>query len=322
MSEKNTLNEKKSSFDIPIVIIYAIIFTVVTILQSKITRSAGGPAGAPGGGAPGNSISAIIPGICTQLLTLFSAFVVVAVPRFGYFAAVIMNGLSAGQLVFKIARDGISSRITGLISTIAAIILITIIYIFYKRILKNNQELLQANAVLKEKDEKLTYLAYYDILTGLPNRQLFIERIDEAIGTNAPFTVIAANIDNFKNINNQFGNNAGDAVLCSYSKKLKKLCGNSIFLARINGDEFGFILYGKESDSTILNYIDTIKEVISEPIKFQDVKLNITMSYGIALFPVNATDSTEMLKCVSSALAVSKANGKNTHYFYTNNIVY
>lgn len=306
MSNKE-IREKKSFLDFVAPLVYAVIFILVTAIQGAATNL----------GPSGN----IIQGICSQLLCLFSAFVVVAFPRFGYYTSVAMNLFSMGIIIVKIANSGMTNAVTGLLTTISTIILVTIIFIFYKKIIKNNLELTEANNILKEKDEKLTYLAYYDILTGLPNRQLFIERIDEAIGTSAPFTVISANIDNFKNINNELGNNAGDAVLCSYSKKLKKLCGNSIFLARINGDEFGFILYGKESESAILNYIDTIKEVISEPIKFNDVKLNITMSYGIALYPVNATDSTEMLKCVSSALSVSKANGKNTHYFYNNNMM-
>jgi diguanylate cyclase (GGDEF)-like protein len=306
MNEK-TKNEKKSSLDIIAVLIYAVIYFLVSMLQSKISQNP-------------NPTTNVIQGICSQLLTLFSAFVIVAFPRFGYYTAIAMNVITIGKLAMRITRTGITTAITGLITSVSAIILITIIFVFYKKVIKNNQELTKANNILREKDEKLTYLAYYDILTGLPNRQLFIERIDEAINASSPFTVIAANIDNFKNINNELGNNAGDAVLCSYSKKLKRVCGNSIFLARINGDEFGFILYGKESESAILNYIDTIKEVISEPIKFNDIKLNITMSYGITLYPKHATDSTEMLKCVSSALSVSKANGKNTHYFYNGNM--
>ncbi|MBR6837064.1 MAG: GGDEF domain-containing protein, partial [Oscillospiraceae bacterium] len=260
----------------------------------------------------------------SQLLLLFSAFAVVAFPRYGYFAAIGANifqiVMTALATIRAIQHGGTASALTGLITSVATIILATIIHVFYRRIVKNNEELVNANKILKAKDEKLTYLAYYDILTSLPNRQLFIEKIDETITSSQSFTVIAANIDNFKDINNELGNNAGDAVLCSYSKKLKKLCGNSIFLARINGDEFGFILFGNESETEILNYIDTIKEVISEPIKFNDVKLNITMSYGVAIYPLNATDSTEMLKCVSSALSVAKANGKNTHYFFNNSI--
>lgn len=295
----------KSVFDILGPVIYAVIFILVTILQPKI-------------GTIGHGEGQFLQGICSQLLLLFSAFVVVAFPKYGYYAAVISNLFSVGATMAAISRNGMSNAVTGLLSAVASIILVTIIFIFYRRIIRNNEELINANQVLKDKDEKLTYLAYYDILTSLPNRQLFIERIDEAITSSAPFTVISANIDNFKNINNELGNNAGDAVLCSYSKKLKKLCGDTIFLARINGDEFGFILYGKESESEILNYVDTVKEVISEPIKFNDVKINITMSFGIALYPVNATDSTEMLKCVSSALAVAKANGKNTQYFFNN----
>ena len=236
MTDKSTNNQNKSSFEIPMVIMYIVIFVAVNILQGKIPV--------------GEKNVSIIPGICTQLLTLFSAFMVVSVPRFGYFAAVLMNGLSAILLIFQISKSGISSKITGLISTIAAIILITIIHAFYKKLLKNNKELLDSNNALREKDEKLTYLAYYDILTGLPNRQMFIERIDEAISSNASFTVIAANIDNFKEINNKLGNNAGDAVLCSYSKKLKKMCGNSkIHISLSNEKQFAVAYVIIESEN-------------------------------------------------------------------------
>ena len=306
MADKE-IQKKTSSMDVIGPVIYIIIYVIVTLFIPKIGQL-GGP----------------LQGIVSQLLLLFSAFAVVAFPRYGYFAAIGANifqiVMTALATIRAIQHGGTASALTGLITSVATIILATIIHIFYRRIVKNNEELINANKILKAKDEKLTYLAYYDILTSLPNRQLFIEKIDETITSSQSFTVIAANIDNFKDINNELGNNAGDAVLCSYSKKLKKLCGNSIFLARINGDEFGFILFGNESETEILNYIDTIKEVISEPIKFNDVKLNITMSYGVAIYPLNATDSTEMLKCVSSALSVAKANGKNTHYFFNNSI--
>ena len=307
MSNEKEIKNQNTTLDIIGPVIYIIVYSLVSFLQPKIGQL-GGP----------------LQGICSQLLLLFSAFVVVAFPRFGYIASLIANSISivlaSLSLARSIANNGSKNALTGITTIIATSILTTIIHIFYRRIIKNNEELVNANKILKAKDEKLTYLAYYDILTSLPNRQLFIEKIDEAITASAPFTVIAANIDNFKDINNELGNNAGDAVLCSYSKKLKKLCGNSIFLARINGDEFGFILFGNESEGGILNYIDTIKEVISEPIKFNDVKLNITMSFGVAIYPVNATDSTEMLKCVSSALSVAKANGKNTHYFFNDSL--
>lgn len=304
---KKEIRDNKSALDFIAPAIYLVVFIIVSLIQAKAARL--------------GQNGAIIQGITAQLLLLFSAFLVVAFPRFGYYTALGANAFGLVRTIIQIAGHGMSNAVTGALTSVSSMILVTIIFVFYNKVLKSNTELTEANNILREKDEKLTYLAYYDILTGIPNRQLFIERIDEAIGTSAPFTVIAANIDNFKNINNELGNNAGDAVLCSYSKKLKKMCGNSIFLARINGDEFGFIIYGKESESSILNYIETIKEVISEPIKFNDVKLNITMSFGIALYPENASDSTEMLKCVSSALAVSKANGKNIHYFYNNSFM-
>lgn len=297
-------NQKKSSFDILILIIYIAIYSLMLFYQNKIESY--------------GNISIVIQGITSQLQLLLSAFIVVAVSKFGYYVALAINIFSALRLIIDVVTIQSGSAITGFISTVATIILITIIHIFYKRIMKNTTELIRTNEELRQKDEKLTYLAYYDILTGLPNRQLFIERIDEAINlkSSVPFTVISANIDNFKLINNDYGNNAGDAVLCSYSKKLKRFCGNSIFLARINADEFGMIVYGKESEDTIVNYIEAIREIVAEPIKFKDVKINVTMSFGVSSYPSDATASTEILKCVNSALSVSKFNGKNMHTFY------
>ncbi len=302
MSDKPS--QKRYSFDILTLIVYIFVYALMLFYQNKIDNH--------------GNISVIIQGISSQLQLLLSAFVVVSVSKYGYAVAFSINTFSAIRLIITIATKHSSFAITGFISTIATIVLITILNIFYKRIMKNTDELIKTNEELKEKDEKLTYLAYYDILTGLPNRQLFIERIDEAINLtpSVPFTVISANIDNFKNINNEHGNNGGDAVLCSYSKKLKRFCGNSMFLARINADEFGIIVYGKESENTILNYVEAIREIIAEPIKFKETKIYVTMSFGIASYPQNASDSTEILRCINSALGFSKSNGKNTHSFY------
>lgn len=303
---------KKSflSFDILGTVTYILVFSLLLFYSNKL--------GEPD--ADSGKIGIVFQGVSMQLRLLLSAFIVVAVSEKGYPVAVIVNIFSALNYIISLCASNSASAVNSLISTIATIILITIIHVFYQKIVKNNRELTKANQILQEKDEKLSFLVHYDILTGLPNRQLFIERIDEAINLEAsvPFTVIAANIDNFKLINNEFGNNAGDAVLCSYSKKLKRFCGNSMFLARINGDEFGIIVYGKESEITILNYIEAIREIVAEPIRFQEIKINVTMSFGIASYPANASNSTDILKCVNSALGFSKMNGKNTHFFYSN----
>lgn len=305
MSQRQNKSDS-SSFDIIGLIVYIAIYSLMVFYQQKFEQY----------GEVGN----ILQGISSQLLLLLSTFVVVAVPKRGYYVSVIMNSFASIRLVFVIITKNYALTVTSLISTLATIILISIIHVFYQKVIKNYNDLIKANMILKEKDEKLTYLAYYDILTGLPNRQLFIERIDEAINLidPVPFTVVAANIDNFKFINNEFGNNAGDAVLCSYSKKLRRFCGNSMFLARINGDEFGIIVYGKESEATILNYIEAIREIVAEPIKFMNTKIYVTVSFGVASYPLNASDSTEILKCVNSALSFSKLNGKNKHCFYNN----
>ena len=216
------------------------------------------------------------------------------------------------------------SQLPGILTPICTIVTIAIIYIYLSKTHKMNQELtesyenlMETNRIIKEKDEKLTYLAYYDILTGMPNRQLFIDKLEDNIRKQAPCAVIYTDIDDFKKINDIYGHNVGDAMLIAYAERLKRFCGEINFAGRIGGDEFGIILNGNLNESAVLEYIEKIRGIISEPVEVNGALFRITMSYGIAFYPQDGRSTVEIFRCTDVAVFNAKANGKDRPYFFS-----
>jgi len=265
-------------------------------------------------------------GVIAQLQVLVSTFMVVNVPKKGFYTASILNGLHCLFVaLISLVIEKNPNAAPGVLIPLCTIVIITIIYLYAQKISKTNQELSSSNAqlternrVIQEKDKKLTFLAYYDVLTGLANRQLFIDKIDELINTagNVPFTIIYTDIDNFKNINDTYGHNSGDSILSSFADRLKLVCGTSNFIARIGGNEFGVILQGNMSEGTILSFVDRMRTAISEPVVINGVPLRATMSYGITTYPQDARTSEELLKSADIAVLNAKYNGKDRPCFY------
>ncbi len=269
--------------------------------------------------------NAAISGALAQIQVLFSAFITLVVHKKGYILALALNTINFILAFAKVINLHAVQAIPGCIIPLSTIILVTIIYVFSNKVVQKNKEIsknyaqiLETNKMIKEQDEKLSYLAYYDVLTDLPNRQLFIDKLDETIlnSSNMPFTVLLSDIDNFKQVNDAYGNNSGDILLNTYAEKLKSFCGDSIFLARVGGDEFGFIIQGSMTEANILNYVEKIQNIISEPVQINDTLIRSTMSLGIASYPNNAVTSSDILKCLDNAIFFAKSNGKNRPCFY------
>lgn len=319
---KKNENSSRSSSQIIGIVVYLVAFLTswyfVNFILAGYARNAAN--------AQNNSIMlSTIPGVIAQFQLLLSSFIVLGAPKKGFIASLLMNILGLVTCIFKVAVMHIVSSLPGIVVPIATIILSVIIQMFVSKvnqkndeILKNYEQLIETNRIIKEKDEKLTYLAYYDILTSLPNRHLFIEKIDESITNNSnnPFTVILADIDNFKLINNTFGSSSGDVLLAAYAEKFKILCGENVFLGRIGGNEYGFILQGNLSEANILNFIEKVQTILSEPVQIGNDIISATASFGIASYPNNALNSSDILNCINSAVSFAKSNGKNRPCFY------
>jgi len=172
-----------------------------------------------------------------------------------------------------------------------------------------------------ETERKIKHLAYHDTLTGLPNRLLFMDRMDQAISrairTDGKFTLLFIDIDNFKVINDSMGHDAGDKLLTAVTSRLQKTLRRSDSIARLGGDEFAVILENISDPEDTVFVANNLLEVLAEPIAINDRKVCIGASIGVAIYPVDGESFGILLKNADTAMYRAKEQGRNTFEFYT-----
>jgi two-component system CheB/CheR fusion protein len=163
--------------------------------------------------------------------------------------------------------------------------------------------------------------ANYDALTNLPNRNLFFDRLKQAIAaaTRAQqlVGVMFIDLDGFKDINDALGHSQGDILLQRISKRMVDILRESDTIARFGGDEFTVLVTGLESETDIIPTVEKILEAIQAPIKVNEHELSVTASIGITVFPNDGKDGETLLKFADSAMYTAKAEGRNAYRFFT-----
>lgn len=170
----------------------------------------------------------------------------------------------------------------------------------------------------RKRAEKLVeHMAYYDSLTGLPNRRLFKLDVNEAIEqANSDFSIMYLDLDRFKNINDSLGHFIGDEVLKAVADRLSRCIGPDDLACRLGGDEFVIML--RETDRKKLDEISLqIIEEISHSYTFNSIEVYITPSIGISRFPSDGEDYDHLVRNADTALFVAKEQGKSTYRFFT-----
>ncbi|MGG0643920.1 EAL domain-containing protein [Sporosarcina gallistercoris] len=170
----------------------------------------------------------------------------------------------------------------------------------------------------RKKAEKLVeHMAFYDALTGLPNRRLFKSEVIETIQqAENDFSIMYLDLDRFKNINDSLGHFIGDEVLKAVADRLTHCLGPNDLACRIAGDEF--VLMIRETDENLVNDISLrIIEEISNSYTFKSIEVYITPSIGISRFPFDGEDYDTLLRNADTALFLAKDQGKSTHRFFT-----
>ena len=169
--------------------------------------------------------------------------------------------------------------------------------------------------------EKLAFLAQFDPLTHLPNRLLLRDRFEHAAqgaqGEHSTMAVLYLDLDNFKQINESFGHEAGDKVLVSAVERLQHCILATDTLCRLNGDEFVILLAEPQNASGIVAVANAIHDVFSEPVVVDGNPLNLSFSVGISVFPADGSDFDTLLKCADAAVESAKIAGRNTYRFFT-----
>jgi diguanylate cyclase (GGDEF)-like protein/PAS domain S-box-containing protein len=168
--------------------------------------------------------------------------------------------------------------------------------------------------------ERIAHLAHHDSLTGLPNRTLFLERLDRELGETAAeggsVGVIYLDLDDFKDINDTLGHDAGDAVLVAAADRLRAAIPSGALAARIGGDEFA-VVYAKEVDADRLEALACrLTKELSEPLSFLGHDLSSRASLGLALYPQSDDRPAELMKNADLALYEAKRSGGNRYAFF------
>lgn len=173
----------------------------------------------------------------------------------------------------------------------------------------------------KKSEEKNYYLAYYDSLTGLPNRTLFEDRLNIALAqckrNGLKAAVMYIDLDNFKDINDTFGHAMGDAMLKSVAKTLGTYLREMDTVARLGGDEFALLIVGLVNRSDLLGIVERILRSFRKAWELEGHEFYITASIGIAFYPDDGEDPQTIFKNADTAMYSAKGHGKNCYYFYT-----
>ncbi len=171
-------------------------------------------------------------------------------------------------------------------------------------------------------EDELKKISFYDVLTQLPNRNLFVEEVsnylERAKIENNSAAVLIIDLNKFSYINNTYGYNVGDKYLIGFSKKLKKIFRKGDIISRIGNDEFGILLEDLADKKHILFVLEKIQEELSKPIKINNTNFIISYNIGIAIFPDDGEDAETLLKQADIALSSAKEEGENECKFYEN----
>jgi diguanylate cyclase (GGDEF)-like protein/PAS domain S-box-containing protein len=175
--------------------------------------------------------------------------------------------------------------------------------------------------LLKQQTELLQKQAHYDILTGLPNRALFKDRLSQAIisskRNNAKFALFFIDLDQFKQINDSLGHHIGDEVLIQAAKRFNSVIREEDTLARLGGDEFTIILKDLQSMQSTSMVAKKIVDIMKEPIQIRTHNLYVTASIGISIYPQDATSDDNLIKFSDVAMYKAKDAGRNNFQFYS-----
>jgi len=167
-------------------------------------------------------------------------------------------------------------------------------------------------ATLYDKQDELVHLASHDTLTNLPNRKLFMERLDAAIGETTvdgpQLAVLFVDLDRFKLINDQFGHAVGDAVLVAVARRLQHVLRSGDLVARLGGDEFIVLMKGLQSNEAVLGIAAKIKRALDEDIVVNDQHMKVGASIGISQYPQDGTCAEALLSSADAAMYAAKSD--------------
>ena len=172
----------------------------------------------------------------------------------------------------------------------------------------------------KQAEERVSYLAHNDPLTGVANRSRFNEQLNQAVSRmsryGVPFAVLYLDLDQFKPVNDTKGHDVGDRLLAEVAKRFSKELRDSDILARLGGDEFAIIMSNTSKHEDAFALAQRLIEAVSRTFVIGQDQLSIGASIGIAMAPEHAVDGEQILRCADLALYRAKQDGRRVCRFF------
>ena len=244
--------------------------------------------------------------MATSVASLAGAPLPVAFPN-GVAARLDVGGAPFGALVFANATatdhamSGTDADMLGLISTLIA-----------------------GSIDRGQQRARLRAMAYYDALTGLPNRIFLAEKLRDAIevaqSRMGRVAILFLDLDRFKDVNDTLGHARGDRLLQMAALRLQDMLGERATIARMGGDEFVVLLSDAQDHDTVRDVAEQVIALISEPFELDDYEQFISTSIGIAMYPEDGRDDQTLIKNADIAMYRAKDRGRNAYYFYNSTL--
>lgn len=200
--------------------------------------------------------------------------------------------------------------------------------VYFKRWSNHHIELLRilanllADGLIKIKAEKeINFMAYYDHLTGLPNRTLFSDRLNQAVEqaklNNGYVAVLFMDLDSFKTVNDTMGHSGGDTIIREVANGLVQRVQKTDTVARFGGDEFLILINNLEDSDSVVKAVDYIMSLFEKPFYIQGQEFFIGNSAGVAVYPFDGGDAVTLIKNADIAMYKAKSKGKNQYVLCT-----
>jgi diguanylate cyclase (GGDEF)-like protein len=225
------------------------------------------------------------------------------------------NGQIIGHLVVSASMEAMARRLAWFfgIGLTTMLIALTVAWSVF----------LDLRAKVNRTESNLRQMAWYDAVTRLPNRNLFMQRLREAVEESRQdrrgVAVLFIDLDNFKLVNDTLGHEAGDVLLVTVSERLRALMRVGDLVCRLGGDEFVILLHpaGREEARIVAQ---RALESISQFVRVYEQEVYVGGSIGIACFPEDGMDANALLRCADTAMYQAKENGRNNFQFYTSDM--
>ncbi|MCA2218195.1 EAL domain-containing protein [Jidongwangia harbinensis] len=174
---------------------------------------------------------------------------------------------------------------------------------------------------LREREEWLQYAALYDQLTGLANRTLFMERLQQSIAraerrSNYQFAVLLLDLDGFKRVNDSLGHLAGDQLLVQVAQRIKECTRDADTAARFGGDEFAILLHGLAGPEWPVAVAERIHAALTAPFRLGDEEVVVSSSIGISLSATGYAQAEDIIRDADTAMYSAKGGGKGSHTIF------